>query len=186
VVDTLLSFFSKRFDITARVGVALALFALTVFVMERLANIQLVAEFDKYIFLAGGFGACLAAYDILFPISKWLKAKVGRAISKAKTQRLRKHTALENMKALSDEYVDTLHYLKSRNTQRFHAPVNNTLLYEMQNACLLEIDDPNWTTCSIITYYKVPDYVWEKIDHFGSYATSRPISQQPPWLPERV
>jgi hypothetical protein len=154
--------------------------------MERLANIQWLAEFDKYIFLTGMFGACLVAVDILIAIGNWLKAKVGRAISKVATRKLRKRTALKNLKALPVEYEDALRFQKSRNAQRFHAPVNNTLLYAMHEACLLEIDDPNWPACSTTTYYTVPDYVWEEIDHFGSHATSRPISQQPPWLPERV
>ena len=97
-------------------------------------------------------------------------------------RKIKRRTALKNMNALLQEYADVLRFVKSHNMKRFIAPANNTVLHQMHKACLLEIDDPNWSAFAITTYYVVPDYVWSAIE-LGLKA--HPVPQLAPWAAMR-
>jgi hypothetical protein len=110
---------------------------------------------------------------------RWASAKLQQRYVAWAVRKLRKREAMKNLKnldVLQPEFSATLRFLKAKNMKRFPAPANNHLLDEMSNSFLLEIDDPKLKVYSDNTYYKVPDYVWDRID------SNLPVPESPPWV----
>jgi hypothetical protein len=172
------SFLAKFFSVTARAGAILALAALTLYVGRR-AGIEFFTGLDPLLFqaviVAGIIGGCAVIVELVISIGR---AVVHQWLPSYFERRSSKQTALRNMEALTREYADVLRFLKSHNWKRFPAHADNRLLYLMKQACLLEIDDPNWSAYSITTYYVVPNCVWRVIDQ---RLKTHPVPALPPW-----
>ncbi len=180
-----LSFVAKIIGVTARVGAVVALAAGAVYLARR-AGIEFFVTLDQTTFvaiiLAGLIGASAVAVELIIAIGKgikWVGSWAARRLSASAERRTEKRTALDNMKVLTPEFAMVLRFLKSQNLKRFPAPGQNDLLYRMERAFLLKIDDPNWSAYAIQTYYAVPNYVWHTID---VYLDGMPVPPHPPWI----
>jgi hypothetical protein len=78
------------------------------------------------------------------------------------------------MGALKNEYAVVLWYLRSRKTRRFYTKFNATLHAMETEECLLDRYTPRYAVPAH-TFYKVPRYVWRRID-------KREPDAVPPWL----
>lgn len=180
-----LSFIAK-IGVTARVGAvftlgAVALYALQRFHVEPFTNVD--STVYTTILILGVIGGCAVVIDLVISIWKgatWLVLRLLEWRARKAEYRRKKTTALKNLCAMHAEFVDVLLFLRQHNMRRFPADADNHILYPMQQALLLEIDDQNWSANSIITYYVVPDYVW---DGFGQLGVKRPVPLAPPWKP---
>ena len=177
-----LTLISKVIEATGRVGAAFALAAGVVYVGRR-SGVEFFTGLDSTVYqtvvLAGLDGAGTVAVELAIALWVRLRAKAARSYTAFSQTRTRKRTAIKNMNALIPEYAEVLRFLKSNNAKRFPANADSQLLHLMQDACLLEIDDPNWSLYSVTTYYLVPDYVWNEID---ARLKSYPVPQSAPWI----
>jgi hypothetical protein len=144
------------------------------------ARIEFFVTLDPVIFqtiiVAGIIGACSVVVEACR--GAWLVFETMLPVYRER--RILKRTALKNMEVLTREYAAVLRFLKTNNTKRFPARQDSRVLSMMREACLLELDDPNWSIYSLTTYYVVPDHVWGVIDqHLKDF----PVSASPPWLP---
>jgi len=76
-----------------------------------------------------------------------------------------------------------LRYLKAKNLRRFSAPApaRNVLLRDMVQSFLIEKDNQNYEA-SGDCYYKVPNYVWKRLEEaFERDHQSTPVPEEPPW-----
>jgi hypothetical protein len=176
-----LGFLAKLIGTTARIGVVIFLAALVLLILRR-SGFEPVTTLDPAVYsiaiVAGIIGGCVVVVEVLIVFGKWLRDKVQEHLKNSADIKIRRDTALKNMQTLLDEYLVVLLFLKRNNWKRFPAPADNSLLFLMRKAFLLEIDDPNYSFYSITTYYVVPDYVWERID---ALAVGRAAPQSPPW-----
>jgi hypothetical protein len=180
-----LGFLAKLIGTTARIGGAVALAALALFILRR-SGVEPFTTLDPAVYsitiVAGIIGGCVVIVELFVVFGKWSGAKIQAHLNNSADFKMKRDTAIKNMQTLLDEYLMILLFLKRNNWKRFPAPRDNELLFLMRNAFLLEIDDPNYSFYSITTYYVVPDYVWERID---ALAVGRVTPQNPPWN-ERV
>jgi hypothetical protein len=172
------SFLVKLFSLTARVGAIFVLAGL-IFYAGYQVKIEFFTGLDPLLFqaviVAGIIGGCTVVVELAISTGR---AVAGQWLPSYVQRRSSKRIALKNMDALTLEYADVLRFLKSHNIRRFPARESNSLLYSMKQACLLKIDDPNWSAYSTITYYAVPDCVWRVIDE---RLKTHPVPALPPW-----
>jgi hypothetical protein len=158
---------------TARIGGAVALAALVLFILRR-SGVEPFTTLDPAVYgitiVAGIIGGCVVVVELLVALGKWLRAKIQKHLTNSADITIKRDTALKNIETLQEEYMVVLLFLKRNNWKRFPARVDNSLLFHMRNAFLLEIDDQNYGMYSITTYYMVPDYVWERIDAIDALA----------------
>ena len=175
-----LGFLAKLIGTTARIGGAFALAALVLFILRR-SGVEPLTTLDPAVYgitiVAGIIGGCVVVIELFVVLVEWLRAKIQEHLKNSADFTMKRDTALKNMQTIIEEYMVVLLFLKRNNWKRFPATADNSLLFNMSNAFLLEIDDPNYRFYSAITYYMVPDYVWERID-----AAGRVIPQEPPWI----
>lgn len=79
------------------------------------------------------------------------------------------------MGALKNEYAVVLRHLRSSGIRRFAAHPNGTLNAMWAIECLLDPYTPRYAAHTGHGYYKVPGYVWRRID-------KRDPGAVPPWL----
>lgn len=180
-----LSFIAKLIGATARVGAAVALLAGVIYV-GRNAGIEFFVALPEGLYqtivVAGLFGAFIVLVELVIQVGKGFRHIGKWIIEKNRTRHshaVERQTALKNMQVLTPEFALVLRYLKSNDMKRISAKANNDLLYRMSRAFLLKIDDPNWSAYSVDTYYAVPDYVWNVIDH---HLAKLPPPPSPPWI----
>jgi len=174
-----LAFIARFIGVTARVGATVALAALILWI-GRSTRVGFFVKLDPVIFqsivVAGIVGACGVVVEVGRNI--WLLTSASLPLYLE--HRNSKRAALKNMAALTREQADVLRFLKAKNTRRFRASNYNRLLTEMIRACLLTVDDPNWSLYLIDTYYIVPEYVWKLIDE---RLKNHPVPAHAPWEP---
>jgi hypothetical protein len=180
-----LTFIAKLIGATARVGGAIALAAIVVYVGRRAGLgffVGLNGSIYQGIEVAGLVGACIVAVELIIAAGKalrWIGRKLSAAIARQAERRNQRALALRNMEALTPPFALTLKFLKSQGLKRFPAQADNDLLFQMRQAFLLTTDDPNLTPYSTQTYYLVPDYVWDAIDTYASDIRPPPHA---PWI----
>src|SRR6266446_487652 len=177
-----LGFLAKLIGTTARIGGAVALAALVLFILRR-SGVEPFTTLDPAVYgitiVAGIIGGCVVVVEFFVVFGKWSGAKIQAHLKASAEAKMKRKTALKNMLSMPDEYIGVLLFLKGNNWKRFLAPTNSLLLIYMMKAFLLERDDPSYGVSSITTYYTVPDYVWERVDPL---AGGRVIPQEPPWI----
>lgn len=158
----------KALDATSRVGFALAILGAVVYAGRRAG----IAEFTALeptihhpVIVAGMFGACLTTASLVYgaksPVA-WIWSSLSDGRKTKRLAKLRKSTALKNVEMLPPQYVQFLCLAKASNNQRFFGVVDGSYA-SLIDACLIEIDDPFYDEHSFETWYKIPDYVWDKI-----------------------
>jgi hypothetical protein len=173
-----LGFLAKLIGTTARIGGAVALAALVLFIFRR-SGVEPFTTLDPAVYgitiVAGIIGGCVVVVEFFVVFGKWSGAKIQAHLKTSADAKIKRDTALKNMQSISEEYIVVLLFLKGNNWKRFPAPTRNLLLFYMMKAFLLERDDPSYVVNSVTTYYMVPDYVWERIDALagGSCDSSR-------------
>jgi hypothetical protein len=159
-MDAALGFLAKLIGTTARIGGAVALAALVLFILRR-SGVEPFTTLDPAVYgttiVAGIIGGCVVAVELLVVLGKWLRATIQEHLTNSADIKIKRDTALKNMDTLPEEYMLVLLFLKRNNWKRFPDRVDNSLLFHMRHAFLLEIDDPNYGMYSINTYYMVPD-----------------------------
>jgi hypothetical protein len=180
-----LAFIGKVINATARVGGAIALAAIAVYLCRR-AGVGFFVNLDKAVYqsiiMAGLVGACIVAVDLIIAIGKgmqWISRKLSARMAQGAERRNERRLALKNMAVLTPPFALALRYLKSQGLKRFPADADNPLLFQMRQAFLLTTDDPNLTPYSTQTYYVVPDYVWNAIDVYVKDLPPPPLA---PWI----
>jgi|SRR5208337_2621814 len=140
-----LSFIAKFIGAAASVCAAFALAALGVYLGRR-SRIEFFVNLDQTIYQAvvigGLFCACVVIVESCIALVKWIRPKGAKWLATRASVNQKKATALKNLAMINREYAETLRFLKAGNVKRFPAPGFNTLLNEMRDAYLLEIDDP--------------------------------------------
>jgi hypothetical protein len=180
-LDAFLSFITKIVGVTAPVGAVLFLTALSVYVGRREGIdvfVTLAPAYFQAIIVAGIVGLWI----VVVAAARGIWLVIETLIPIYHERRTSKQTALKNMAvgALPREYADTLRFLKTNNRKRVFAPNYNTTLQRMREACLLEIDDPNWSANCRNTYCKVPDHVWREIDR--GWLKNHAVPSSEPWM----
>jgi hypothetical protein len=112
-------------------------------------------------------------------LRKWRSGSMGeaattvRCVGGAEAPKVRSH---EKPRSSSARFLRHAALFESKQSEAFPTPANNYLLYEMSKSFLLEIDEPKLKVYSDNTYYKVPDYVWDRVDG------NLPVPESPPWV----
>jgi hypothetical protein len=178
----MLAFVAKTIGATARVGAAVALGALLVAILRGM-NVEPLASIDKSIYgaivAAGIFGACAVVVEFIIVTGGVVKKVLLQVVIPLWGGR---RTALKNLQTPRPEFVPALRYLKAKNQRRFSAPApeRNVLLRSMVQSSLIEIDNQNYEAFGD-AYYKVPNYVWKRLERVERDYQSTPVPEDPPW-----
>jgi hypothetical protein len=87
-----------------------------------------------------------------------------QTLSKWQVYQARRKQAQKSMAALPPEYADVLWYLWINKTRRFAVKVNGTVYAMEAEWCLLDRHNPAGWAVPMHAYYKVPGYVWHRIE----------------------
>ena len=85
------------------------------------------------------------------------------------------------MMVLTPRYADALRYAKASNLKRFAAHPSSQLVIDMCRASLIERDDANYNPNATLSYFVVPNYIWDAIDNIDPGLRTRPIPRSAPW-----
>lgn len=181
-----LTFIAKIFDARARVGAAIAFGAGALFALQH-SKVEPFASLGPStaatIFIAGIIGAFVVLVDlliVLWGIALSLGSRLRSWYVEYATRNKNRQIALKNFDSMSSEFGDVLVFLKRRKTARFYAQAHHRTLCLMRESSLLEIDDPSWDGYSDMTYFRVPDYIWQRIDEIDK--KDRSVPNGFPWL----
>lgn len=182
-----LSFIAKMIGVTARVGGAFALAALAVYWLRN-GGVEPFAGLDAGIYqivvVGGLIGAGTVGVELLVHIWKgcvWLCARVAANIAASKARHERKELSLKNLHVLTREQADALFFMRRNNLRRFPGRTDNRLLFQLWQACLLEIDDANFSVYSGETYFTIPQHIWDLLEEVARQ-WGTPIPSTPPWI----
>jgi hypothetical protein len=159
-----------------------ALGALVVALLRGM-NVEPLASIDRStygaIFAAGILGACAVVVEFLIVAGGVVKKLLLQVVIPLWGAR---RTALKNLQTPRPAFVPALRYLKAKNQRRFSAaaPERNALLRDMVQSFLIEIDNQNYEAFGD-AYYKVPNYVWKRLEAFEWGYQSTPVPEEPPW-----
>jgi len=163
----LLEFLTKIIGLPWKIGGGVALGALAVHVLNA-RGLEPFKSIDpslyRDILVAGVIGAAVA----LFEIATWIPVAglIGRAANHRRNTQGRKMQAIrimEDLTLLRPDFGEVLWYLRSSNMKKFDVHPANMTLATMEKECLLDIYTPGWGV-EMHAYYRVPDYVWNRID----------------------
>lgn len=101
-----------------------------------------------------------------------------KTVKKSREKRKRKNLGLIQLNENNETFIRTLVYLKTKETRIFSAPTGNSTLNEMVYSCLLDYENEHEFN-NFITYYVVPQYIWERIEPIDV----RRLPSSPPWTP---
>ncbi|MGA7384629.1 MAG: hypothetical protein WBW81_08080 [Methylocella sp.] len=184
-----LTFIAKMIGGTARIGAAVAIGAGLLVILRWMKVepfISIEASTYGTILIAGIIGAGIVVVELIIAI--WVGVKrlwsfqMAYLSAKAKN-RQKQETALKNLQAAPAAFVETLRFLKAKNSKRFAAPSprTNDLLHRMEQSFLIEIDDPNYGWNVFETYYRVPDDVWDWMERNEPTYQRVPLAKSAPW-----
>ena len=149
-----LAFIAKLFHATTRVGAAVAIAALVVYLGRR-AGINFFVDLNENIFqtlvVAGIVGGAMVAVELVLAFGRflrWIGSNIETSIRKyvqhkrVKRNALKKH---EKPDARVRSGIAAMFGSKGLLVAVYIARVDSQLLWQMVNANLLKIDDPNWS-----------------------------------------
>ncbi|MHB8886597.1 MAG: hypothetical protein ACYC5H_16240 [Methylovirgula sp.] len=175
----LFAFLAKTLGATARMGFAIALAALILWLGRR-AKIDFFVTLDPVIFsamiVAGIVGGCIVVAELTFSLIAFGKNCLVILLPILMEKHNEKGIALKNLKCLTDTQAATLLYLKANNLRRFRASATNELLHIMTKDALLSSASHTYSASQ--TYYVVPNYVWNKVE---KHLRNRKVPEHPPW-----
>lgn len=182
-----LTLIGKMIGVTARVGGAFALAALAIYFLRTL-GIEPFAGLDAMAFqvviVGGVVGAGTVLVELLLNAWKglgWLGRRIADSLKARRAVGERKKLSLKNLRVLTREQADALLFMKQNDFRRFPGRIDNRLLWQLHQACLLEIDDANFSVYSVETYFSVPQHIWELLDEVAQQ-WGTPIPSSPPWI----
>lgn len=143
---------------------AAAVIACFVLLLRLFGAAQIISDKEAaWIYIIGGFSFLVVLFQEMEPTYAAYRKKRqdrGAYLVEALNRRAR---AIRNLPAANRQHRWSLEYVKRFHPEQSFVYGQNGVLSNMVDLCLLDFGDPNAIHANV-TIYRVPDYIWDRID----------------------